>query len=252
MNIDLTKKRILITGASRGIGRALASSLAQAGATVAAHFHQSQNQAESLRQKHPAKIHLFQADFNQPAAVSQLMHSVTDSLGGLDVLINNAGLALHSPLSQSDEDWRQQWDQTMLVNLTASALLCKTALPHFKKQKAGIIINMSSRAAFRGDTPEYLAYAASKGGLVSLTRSLARAYGKHGIVAFNVAPGFVKTDMAQDFADQYGDSLVLKDLALDHLTRPQDIAPMVILLASGLANHATGCTIDINAGSYVH
>lgn len=252
MNVDLTKKRILITGAGRGIGKALAISLAESGATVAAHYHSSNHSAETLLQQYPSKIHLFKADFSQPIQVSQLVDRVVETLGGLDVLINNAGLALHSPVHQTDMDWLQQWDQTMNVNLKGAALLCKNALPVFEKQNSGIIINISSRAAFRGDTPEYLAYAASKGGLVSLTRSLARAYGKKGIVAFNVAPGFVKTDMAQGFMDQYGESLVLEDVALERLTRPQDIAPMVTFLASGMANHATGCTIDINAASYVH
>ena len=111
---------------------------------------------------------------------------------------------------------------------------------------------MASRAAFRGDTPDYMAYAASKAGVVALTRSIARGLGKEGITAFVLAPGFVKTDMAQDFIDQYGESVVLDDLALDRLTEPADLAPLAVLLASGLMDHATGCTIDVNAGSYVH
>jgi NAD(P)-dependent dehydrogenase (short-subunit alcohol dehydrogenase family) len=97
-----------------------------------------------------------------------------------------------------------------------------------------------------------MAYAASKGGLVALTRSIARGFGKEGIVAFTLAPGFVRTDMAQDFIDQYGAGYVVNDLALNTLTEADDIAPFAVLLASGLADHATGCTIDLNAGSYVH
>ena len=116
----------------------------------------------------------------------------------------------------------------------------------------GRIVNISSRAAFRGDQPDYLAYAASKAGLVALTRSLARAYGKDGIVAFNVAPGFTRTEMAQDFIDQYGEDYAVSDIALTRLTEPKDIAPTLVFLASGLADHATGATIDINAASYVH
>jgi NAD(P)-dependent dehydrogenase (short-subunit alcohol dehydrogenase family) len=144
------------------------------------------------------------------------------------------------------------WQKTMAVNLQATALLCSKAVEHFKTTGGGIIINISSRAAFRGDTEKYLAYAASKGGVVSLTRSIARAYGKQNIIAFNIAPGFVKTDMANEFIDIYGENYVLDDIALPELTEPADLAPLVTLLASGLANHATGGTFDVNAGSYVH
>ncbi|MDH3708567.1 MAG: SDR family oxidoreductase [Cyclobacteriaceae bacterium] len=252
MKIDLTNKRILVTGASRGIGKAIALQLQQSGARVAAHYQKNEQAARSLAEASDPEIHLFKADFNQPIQVAQLFEEVLDSLGGLDVLINNAGLATYSPLASPDPDWLGCWEHTLQVNLASAALLCKKAIPVFQKQQKGIIINISSRAAFRGDTPEYLAYAASKGGLVSLTRSLARAYGKEGIVAFNVAPGFVRTDMAQDFIDQYGEDRVVSDIALDELTQPEDVAPTIAFLASGMANHATGATIDINAGSYVH
>lgn len=114
------------------------------------------------------------------------------------------------------------------------------------------MVHISSRAAFRGDTTAYMAYAASKGGMVSLSRSIARGYGKQGIKSFVVAPGFIQTDMAQQFIDVYGEQFVLDDLALDTLTQPKDLAPTVIFLLSGWMDHATGCTIDVNAGSYVH
>jgi len=140
----------------------------------------------------------------------------------------------------------------MAVNLRAPAVLSRLAIEHFSAQGGGRIINISSRAAFRGDQPAYLAYAASKAGLVALTRSIARGFGKAGILAFNVAPGFTRTDMAKGFLDQYGEDYVAGDIALRTLTEPADIAPFVVFLASGLADHSTGCTIDINAASYVH
>ena len=252
MHIDLSHKRILVTGASRGIGRSVTRHLLQWGADVAAHYQQNEKAAQDLKHSSGGKVHLFQADFGKSSQIVDMFEKVVQTLGGLDVLINNAGIALFSSMEKADEPWLGDWDQTMKVNLAAAALLCKKAIPEFKKQQSGIIINITSRAAFRGDTPEYLAYAASKGGMVSLTRSLARAYGKEGIVAFNVAPGFVRTDMAQDFIDESGEDLVTNDLALPQLTTPEDLAPMIGFLASGMANHATGATIDINAGSYVH
>jgi NAD(P)-dependent dehydrogenase (short-subunit alcohol dehydrogenase family) len=139
----------------------------------------------------------------------------------------------------------------MAVNLRAVDLLSRLAVRHFLQRDGGRIINVASRAAFRGDTPEYMTYAASKGGVVALTRSIARGFGKAGICAFALAPGFVRTEMAQEYIDAVGEDHVADDLALDRLTEPADLTPLVILLASGLADHATGSTFDLNAGSYV-
>jgi len=149
-------------------------------------------------------------------------------------------------------EWVQIWNETLAVNTTSLAILCKEFVDQAKTVNNGRIINISSRAAFRGDTTDYIAYAASKGAIVSITRTIARHYGKQGIKAFLVAPGFTRTDMAEEILSEYGEGFALNDIALDQLTEPKDIAPMVTLLCSGLADHATGATIDINAGSYVH
>jgi NAD(P)-dependent dehydrogenase (short-subunit alcohol dehydrogenase family) len=141
---------------------------------------------------------------------------------------------------------------TFHVNLVPPAARTKVVLPGLRAQPGARIVYTASRAAFRGDTPEYLAYAASKGGMVALAKSVARAWGKDRIASFVVAPGFVRTDMAQDFIDAYGEGIAVDDLALPDLTEPSDLAPLVVLLVSGLADHATGTTIDVNAGSYVH
>lgn len=244
---------MLVTGASRGIGKAIAAKLAEAGATVAVHYHKSGREAENLAHVLGNESKAFQADLSQPEQVSQLFDRVVNHYGSLELLVNNAGVAIASDVKAPDKQWLEEWNRTMMVNLNAGAILCKKAIDFWIKRKAtGRIINISSRAAFRGDTAEYLAYAASKGGMVALTRSIARAYGKQGIKAFNIAPGFVRTDMAKDFVERYGDQVVTSDIALERLTEPKDIAPMVTFLCSGLADHATGCTIDINAGSYVH
>src|SRR5690606_38713280 len=197
------------------------------------------------------KCETFQTDLSNEEAVSTLFASVISRFGHLDVLVNNAGTSIYSPMEENDKSWLSSWHKTMAVNLTAASILCRSAIGHFIKRGGGRIINISSRAAFRGDSPEYLAYAASKGGLVAITRSIARGYGKMGIKAFDVAPGFTKTDMANQFIEKYGEEHALKDIALNELTSPDDIAPLVVLLSSGLADHATGTTIDINAGSYV-
>lgn len=252
MKISLEGKNVLITGASRGIGKATAREFATAGARVAIHYNANKEEAEKLAQETGNGSTAFGADLGTGEGPVDLWNAVIQSFGSVDVLINNAAVAVCSPAEKEDEAWLHDWGHTMMVNLNASAMLCKKAIAHFRDRKGGRIINISSRAAFRGDTADYMAYAASKGGLVSLTRSIARAYGKEGIKAFNVAPGFTRTEMAQDFIDRYGENYALNDIALPKLTVPEDIAPTLLFLASGLADHATGATIDINAGSYVH
>ena len=251
MNIDLKGKVVLVTGASKGIGAAIAELIGQCGGKVALHANSNLSSAEQIARKIGNDSSAVQADLNDANATSKLYDQVFERYGRLDVLVNNAGVAISSQLEVSNERWGEDWQKTTNVKLLASAILRKQALPEFKLQGVVIIINISSRAAHRGDTSDYLAYAASKGGMESLTKSLARAYGKENITVFGVAPGFTRTDMAQDFIDTYGENYVVDDLALSELTEPKDIAQMVAFLASGLAKHATGTTIDINAGSYV-
>lgn len=252
MNIDLTGKSVLVTGGGRGIGAAVSRRFAAAGARVAVHYGQDVDTADEIRREIGGGAELFQADLADPAAAARLFAEVADRFGAVDVLVNNAGVAISAPLEQADDVWLAAWERTLAVNLTAAALLCRAALAHFTTRSGGgRIVNIASRAAFRGDQPAYLAYAASKGGLVALTKSIARGYGKQGVCAFGVAPGFTRTEMAQDFIDQFGEDFAVGDLALSRLTEPDDVAPTVVFLASGLADHATGTTVDINAGSYV-
>ena len=138
-------------------------------------------------------------------------------------------------MKESDKRWIDTWDETFAINTRAQGILCKKAVEVFKSNGGGKMINIASRAAFRGDTLDYLAYGASKGAIPALTRSIARYCGKDNIQAFCIAPGFVRTDMAQDFMDQYGEDYALDDIALNQLTEPKDLAPTVVFLASGLA-----------------
>lgn len=253
MHIDLKGKNILVTGASRGIGRAIAVQLAKSGASVAIHCNQNLQETIELSKELGGGCRAYQADLANSEAVIQLFEGVTAEMKSLDVLINNAGIALSAPISEPEDEWLASWERTLTVNLTASAILSRKMVQHLLKcNTGGRIINISSRAAFRGDTPDYLAYASSKSGLIALTKTIARGYGKQGIKAFAIAPGFVKTDMAHDFISQYGESHASGDIALERLTTPEDLAPLIAFLSSGLADHATGSTIDINAGSYMH
>ena len=250
MKVDLQKKNILVTGSSRGIGAAISKELGKSGARIAIHYKREKESAEEIAKIIGNNSKVFKANLQDPDQCELLFKSVLKEFGHIDAIINNAGTAILSPLN--DENWVKEWDETMSINLRAVGILCKLAIQHFKTRKSGRIINIASRAAFRGDTAEYLAYAASKAGVVSLSKSIARAFGKDGITCFVVAPGWVKTDMADESIEKYGDEYIMQDNSLDRLTEPEDIAPIVTLLASGLADHATGTTIDINAASYVH
>jgi len=253
MYINLSGLNILVTGASRGIGKALATKLAEAGATIAIHYNKNVREAENLAHVLGNGSKSFQADFSKANEAAKLFDRVALEMGSIEIIVNNAGLAIQSDVNSSDEDWMKVWNKTMEVNLNSSAILCKKAIQHFLSRKAaGRIINIASRAAFRGEEAEYISYAASKSGLVSLTKTIAKSYGKDGIKAFVIAPGFVRTDMSQDFMQKYGEGIAKDDLALERLTEPKDVAPLVTFLASGLADHATGATFDVNAGSYLH
>jgi len=252
MQINLKNKNILVTGASRGIGKSIAELLISCNAKVALQYNKNKNRAEKVKKSLGPKASLYQCDFSDALEVGSFFNKVIKDFKKIDVVINNAGVAIYSDPTKDDISWIDDWLQTIDINLNAVALLCKKAILHFKENNGGIIINIASRAAFRGDTKDYMAYSASKAGVVGLTRSIARAYGKDGIKAFIVAPGFVRTEMAKNFIDEYGEEYALNDLALDQMTEPNDVAQFVVFLASGLANHATGGTFDINAGSYVH
>lgn len=254
MQLDLSDQTILVTGASRGIGRATARALADAGATVAVHYGHSRAKAAEVVETCGREARSFQADLSTLEATDQLVGRVVDAYDRLDALVLNAGVAVQAPLEAETETWHEAWTETMHVNLRAPELLCRHALRHFQSRQppGGRIISVASRAAFRGDTPDYVTYAASKAGLVALTRSIARGFGDDGVKAFVLAPGFTRTDMARDFIEEYGEAHATSDLALDRLTEPADVASFVVFLASGQADHATGTTIDVNAGSYVH
>jgi NAD(P)-dependent dehydrogenase (short-subunit alcohol dehydrogenase family) len=178
MKIELQNKAILVTGSNSGIGFAIASELLNAGAKVALHYNANSDGALSLQEQFPSQAKSFQCDFSNSASIPEFFDQVLSWSDGLDVLINNAGMSIMNSIDNTDEEWIHNWNTIMNINLLSAGILSKKALELFKKQSSGRIINIASRAAFRGDTPEYLAYAASKAGMVALTKSIARGFGK--------------------------------------------------------------------------
>jgi NAD(P)-dependent dehydrogenase (short-subunit alcohol dehydrogenase family) len=244
----------LVTGGTRGIGAAVTRLLVKCGATVVANYHSQEENALKVKKELGNNLHLIKADLSGAMEVNRLFSETIDYFNGrLDGLVNNAGIAIGSSIEKSVIEWTDDWLRTMDVNVNAVGLLSMRSVKQFKEQETGgRIVTISSRAAFRGDTEDYLAYATSKAAIVSLTKSIARAFGKEEIKAFVVAPGFTKTDMAQQFINQYGEDFAKNDISLKELTLPEDVAPTIAFLLSGYMDHATGTTIDINAGSYVH
>jgi 3-oxoacyl-[acyl-carrier protein] reductase len=250
-NIDLSGKVVLLTGASNGIGKAVAEYLMQMGAKVAVHYNSNKASAEALVNAYNNGSNSFKANLEVEAEVLQLFKDVETHFGVIDSIILNAGVFLKHSTTDTTEQWLSVWRKTIAINLEAVGLLTKLGIDHFRTQNGGRFVYIGSRAVFRGETEEYLAYAASKGGLTSLARSVARSFGKENIKSFIVSPGFTKTQMAEQFIETYGEERILNEIALNELTEPKDLAPLIGLMCSGLMDHATGATIDINAGSHI-
>ena len=170
----------------------------------------------------------------------------------MDVLVNNAGIYEPAAVDGDLDAFIAAWDRTLAVCLVSPATLCREAIRSFRTQEGGgTIVNLASRAAFRGEDPDYWHYAAAKAGIVAMTKTIARQYGRDGVTAFAVAPGFVDTPFNDPLVDEYGLDFFADDTALGEVARPQDLANVIAFLASGLARHATGTTVDVNGASYV-
>ncbi len=253
--INLDGKVLLVTGGSRGIGSATAKAIAAAGGDVVLHFAANKSAADKTAALiETGKSHIVQGDLNEPGMAKSVWQMALNWKGRIDVVVNNAGVFQAASIDGSDEDWDASWRRTLQINLVASGDFCRCAVNTWRRAgTGGIIINVSSRAASRGDGPDYWSYAASKGGMVALTKTIARAYAAEGIFAYGVAPGYVETDMALEaFAkDPTLKEIVTREIPIGDIAPTSDIANTICFLASGLVPHATGTTIDINGASHV-
>jgi 3-oxoacyl-[acyl-carrier protein] reductase len=249
--IDLSGRVVLVTGAAGGIGSATARTVHAAGGTVIVH-DVSAGPLAALAQSRGDRVPPVVGDHRDRAETQQLWSDALAAAGRIDVLVNNAGIYPPADLDLSLEDWTAVWDRSLGVNLIAPAILCREAIRTYAGQDGGgIIVNLASRAAFRGEDPEFWHYAAAKAGIVAMTRTIARQYGRQGVTAFAIAPGYVDTPFNAPFAEKFGVAAAARDTGLGEVAQPQDVANVIAFLASGLARHATGTTIDINGASYV-
>lgn len=231
---------IFATGTSRGIGKAIIERFAGEDVRIIGH-RSSDGDGSSLA-----------ADLSDAAAPHRLWEQALARLDGrIDVLINNAGIFEAASIDATDAAWTEAWNRTMQINLVASAELCRLAVLHFRLHGGGRIVNVASRAAHRGDSPTHWHYAASKAGMVAMTKTIARGYAAENIYAFSVCPGFTMTGMAEEYLASRGGDKLLADIPLGKVADPEEVAETVKFLALDAPPSMTGAVIDINGASYV-
>jgi len=232
---------ILVTGSSRGIGRAIAEALRARGARVIGHSSLVED-ADTIA-----------ADLSHPPAPQALWEQALDRTDGrIDALVNNAGVFAANPLDASDIAWLDAWEDTLRINLTAAAQLSRFAVRHWLETgTGGRLVHIASRAGHRGDSPDHWHYAASKGGMLAMHKTIARAYARDGILSFAIAPGFTDTAMAGDYLDSRGGADLLADIPLGRVATPEEIGTMAAFCALDAPPSMTGAVLDANGASYV-
>lgn len=232
---------ILVTGSSRGIGAAIVELLRARGATVICHASRNYDDGTIA------------ADLADPLGPQILWEDALEQAGGtIDVLVNNAGIFEAAPVDLSDIEWLDRWEDTLRVNLTAAAQLSRYAVRHWlENEKEGRLVHIASRAAYRGDSPDHWHYAASKGGMLAMHKTIARAYAARGILSFAIAPGFTDTAMAGDYLASSGGPALLADIPLGRVAEPEEIATIAAFCALDAPASMTGAVIDANGASYV-
>jgi len=242
----LTNKTILVTGASRGIGAATARVCQAAGANVIAHASGMSDAAAGIAGELDADF-VFE-DLSAAGAGARLFAKALERAGRIDGVVNNAGVYLASPLT--GDDWETGWAKTMAVNVQAPADICRAAVAHFREEAGGgAVVNIASRAGHRGDGGDHAAYAASKGAVLAMTKTWARALSGEGIDFYAIAPGWVETRMAPEDIKKRAEAVA--DIPLGRVAQPEEVADMVGFLLSGACRSAVGATFDINGASYV-
>lgn len=232
---------ILITGASRGIGAAAYNILKSTGHSVAGHSSRGSEE-------------LIPGDLAEASAPRRIWEAALGRLGGrIDVLVNNAGIYESVSDFADEEEWHAQWQRTMTINLQASADLCRLAVNHFREREGdvGRIVNIASRAAYRGDSANHWHYAASKAAIVGMTKTIARGYASQGILAFAVAPGFTVSEMTEEYLSGRGGAQIVADIPLGRVASTDEVAEVIRWLAIDAPSSATGSIVDVNGASYV-
>ena len=247
---NLNKTVVLITGASRGLGASIARSCASQGAKLILHYGQSQQAMQELTAElGDSVLGTVSMDLSKPGAGTTLWQEALKVAPDLNALVNNAGSAAEVQFTDTDEKWQDVWSKVMAVNLQAPADLCRAAIASFKQHDGGQIVNIASRAGQRGDGLDLAAYAASKGALLAFTRTIAKGTARDNICAYNIAPGWINTDMAP--TEQAVIDKAISEIPIGRFAEPSEIGDLTAFLLSGACSSATGATFDVNGASYL-
>ncbi|HEV7249456.1 MAG TPA: SDR family oxidoreductase [Shinella sp.] len=249
--MDLQGQTILVTGASGGIGAAIVKRLAAEGARPIIHYGRDETGAETLLAEIGGNGFVVQADLSAADGPFDLWAKAVAAAGRIHGLVNNAGVRTEISIEASPEDWKAAWQREFQVNLFAAADLCKQAIRHFKVAGGGRIVTMASRAGQRGYAADAMPYGASKAALVNLTKSIARSFGADGVTAVAIAPGWVRTDMAEDFIATHGKQAAVADIPIGEMASPQAVAELVAFVLRPSQASLNGATLDVNGGSYI-
>lgn len=251
--IDLTGKTALVTGGSRGIGEAIVRGLVAQGANVVLNYSRSRERAGKIAAElGKERCIALGADMTDWRQLEKLWNDAVAWKGRIDVVVNNAAAREPIDLDAPTGEWDEHWIKALRINLVATAHMSRFAALHYKKTGEGIIISITGRIAVRGDRPEFFQDGASKGGMNSLMRGMARFCAKDGVITYLVCPGIIATDQGDEFVKIYGMQEAVKEIPLGELGKPEDIANVVVFLASGKARYATGATIDVVGASFLH
>ncbi|MFK0346278.1 MULTISPECIES: SDR family NAD(P)-dependent oxidoreductase [unclassified Pseudomonas] len=248
----LAGQAVLVTGASGGIGAAIVERLVAEGAKALIHYSRDAQGARQLLERIGGNGWIVQGDLSEESGPEKLWQAALELAGGrIHGLVNNAGIRSEIPLEAPSAQWRAAWRHEFQVNFFAAADLCREAVAHFRAHGGGRIINMASRAAQRGYAADALPYGSSKAALVNLTKSLARSVAGEGVVAVAIAPGWVRTDMAEQYIAQHGEAAAVADIPVGRMASPVEIAELVAFTLRPSQVSLNGATLDVNGGSYI-
>lgn len=247
----LEGRNILVTGGSRGIGAAIVEALAKEGATPIIHYGRDRQAAEALLARIGGKGFILQADFTNPQEPTRLFEDAVSVAGRVHGLVNNAGIRSLIDIKSDLDSWHATWAREMQVNFQSAADLCKAALLHFREIGGGHIITMASRAGQRGYAGDALPYGVSKAALINLSKSIARSFGAEGVVSIAIAPGWVRTEMAEDFVKAHGLAAAVSDIPIGRMAETAEVAELVAFAMRPSQGSLNGATLDLNGGSYI-